>query len=206
MLDKICYISERLFTKYGIKSITMDDVAKELSISKKTIYQYVSDKNDLVGKTMLLHLQEMDLQCMKVFAGESNAILQILKIAEMMISRHKEMNPGLLFDLKKYHQETYEMFTRHRESTIKSQLVKNLELGISQGLYRQDINMEITVGFYLSLLDACLSSDISLLQSKSFQEKYHYLIIYHMHAICTPEGLKYIGQLEKAKLGTEILT
>ena len=69
---------------YGIKSITMDDVAKELSMSKKTLYQYVVDKDDLVKKTLLLHTKSMESLCESVFKSEVNAILQILKIANMM--------------------------------------------------------------------------------------------------------------------------
>lgn len=179
--------------RYGIKSITMDDVAKELSISKKTIYQYVSDKDDLVKKTMLLHIQSMDVGCMKVFKSEENAILQILKIAEMMISIHKEMNPSLLFDLRKYHPETYEMYTQHRENTIYKQLLDNLRLGISQKLYRENLDKPITAGFYMVLIESCISTEISALANLSFGEKYNYLLDYHMQAICTEKGLDFIN-------------
>ena len=71
--------------RYGIKSITMDDVAKELSMSKKTLYQYVKDKEDLVKQTLLLHVESMDSLCKNVFQSEENAILQILKIWEETI-------------------------------------------------------------------------------------------------------------------------
>lgn len=178
--------------RYGIKSITMDDVAKELSISKKTIYQYVSDKDDLVKKTMLLKIQSMDVQCMRVISEEENAILQILKIAEMMIGQLKEMNPSLLFDLKKYHPETFEFFNAHRESSTQNQLKSNIRLGIEQGLYRPDLNLDIVVSFYVVLIEASLSSELSTLNSISFTEKYNYLLDYHMRAICTEKGLAFI--------------
>ncbi len=178
--------------RYGIKSITMDDVAKELGISKKTVYQYVSDKDDLVKKTMLLHIQSMDVACMRVFKSEENAILQILKIAEMMISLHKEMNPSLLFDLRKFHPETYEMYTVHRESTIFKELIDNLRLGISQKLYRENINTSVTAGFYMTLIEASISSEINALANLSFAEKYNFLIDYHLNAICTEKGLEFI--------------
>jgi AcrR family transcriptional regulator len=85
MLTKICNATEKLFMRYGIKSITMDDVAKELSMSKKTLYQYVKDKEDLVKQTLLLHVESMDSLCKNVFQSEENAILQILKIWEETI-------------------------------------------------------------------------------------------------------------------------
>ena len=81
MLIRICQISQKLFMRYGIRSITMDDVARELSISKKTLYQYVADKDDLVKKTISIHLEEIDQMVQTVMSKEENAIQQILKIA-----------------------------------------------------------------------------------------------------------------------------
>jgi AcrR family transcriptional regulator len=196
MLDKICAASEKLFMRYGIKSITMDDVAKDLGISKKTIYQYVSDKDDLVKKTIILHVQTMDVLCQKVIQSEENAILQILKIADMMISMHKEMNQSLLFDLKKFHAETYQMFTEHRENTIVKELNDNIELGIKQGIYRGDINLTVTTGFYIVLVESCLDTSLKALSDLSFAEKYNYLIDYHMNAICTPKGLQFLKEFK----------
>lgn len=193
MIDKICNTTEKLFLRYGIKSITMDDVAKELSISKKTLYQYVTDKDDLVKKTILLHLHTMDYVCMNVFKSEDNAIDQILKIAEMMINAHKEINPSLLFDLKKFHPESYRIFTEHREFQLQKQIKENLNLGISQNLYRKDINIGLTAGFYMALIEQTFSSEIKLLAGLPFTEKYAYLVNYHLHAICTPEGIDYIN-------------
>jgi TetR/AcrR family transcriptional regulator, cholesterol catabolism regulator len=178
--------------RYGIKSITMDDVAKELSISKKTVYQFVSDKNDLVQKTIMLHLNEMKSQCENIFGNETNAISQILNIAEMVVSRHKEMNPSLLFDLKKYHPEIYKMFSEHKECTILKQLTENFDLGIEQGYYKKNLNKTVAASFYLTLIETCISSDIQALNAYSFREKYSFLIEYHLNAICTEKGLEQI--------------
>ncbi len=194
MIDKICNTTEKMFLRYGIKSITMDDVARELSMSKKTLYQYVTDKDDLVKKTILLHLQSMDSICLNVCMSEGHAIKQILKIAEMMINMHKELNPGLLFDLKKFHPESFKIFTGHRETQMQNQVIENLKLGIAQNLYKKDINIELTTGFYMASIEHCLSSEVGLLNSVPFKEKYAYLVHYHLWAICTPEGLDYIRQ------------
>lgn len=195
MLSKICNATEKLFMRYGIKSITMDDVAKELSMSKKTLYQYVADKDDLVKQTLLLHTQSMESLCMNVFKSEENAILQILRIANMMIGLHKEMNPGLLFDLKKYHPDSYIFFTEQREKTIQDQLTANLSLGISQGLYKSDININLTTGFYMALVEQCISSQINVLANVPFAEKYAHLVKYHLNAICTEKGIAFMNEI-----------
>jgi AcrR family transcriptional regulator len=192
MIDKICNTTEKMFMRYGIKSITMDDVARELSMSKKTLYQYVTDKDDLVKKTIQLHLQSMDCVCSNVFKSEENAIKQILKIAEMMINLHKELNPGLLFDLKKFHPESFQVFTKHRETQMQKQIIDNLELGIKQNLYKNDMNILLTAGFYMASIENCLSSEIPILNNFPFTEKYAYLVNYHLQSICTSEGIDYI--------------
>ncbi len=193
MRQKILAKAEELFMQYGIKSITMDDVAKALGMSKKTLYQCVDDKNDLVKQTITHHLTEMDALCEQVFTSENNAILQMLKIAKMMNDMHQEVNPGALFDLKKYHTETYQFFTYHKENAIQNQVVKNLNLGIQQGLYRQNINVEITAGFYIALVMECVSSEHQLLSKMPFASKYAELVRYNMHSLCTPKGLEFIN-------------
>ncbi len=170
----------------------MDDVARELSMSKKTLYQYVTDKDDLVKKTIELHLQSMDSVCLNVCQSEENAIKQILKIAEMMINLHKELNPGLLFDLKKFHPESFQVFTQHRETQMQKQIIDNLNLGIAQNLYKKNLNVDLTAGFYMASIEHCLSSEMAILNSFPFREKYAYLVNYHLSAICTPEGIDYI--------------
>ncbi len=183
--------------RYGIRSITMDDVARELSISKKTLYQFVEDKDDLVKKTISMHLEEIDRMALSIVSNEDNAIQQILKIAEIMISLHKEVSQGLLFDLKKFHPDSFTMLIEHREKVMFGEITKNLELGIKQKLYRKDLNVELTAGFYMALVMTSLDSDISVLINTPFNEKYAYLINYHLTAICTDEGLTYLHKHKK---------
>lgn len=197
MLLKICTIAEKLFMRYGIRSITMDDVARELSISKKTLYQFVEDKDDLVKKTISIHLEEIDRMALSIVSNEDNAIQQILKIADIMISMHKEVSQGLLFDLKKFHPDSFTMLIEHREKVMVGEITKNLHLGIKQKLYRKDLNVDLTAGFYMALVMASLDSDISILNRTPFNEKYAYFINYHLTAICTDEGHAYLHKHKK---------
>lgn len=192
MLPKICKYAEKLFMRYGIKSITMDDVSRELSISKKTLYQYVEDKDDLVKKTITLHLEETDKIVSEVFSKVENAIDQILSIGNMMVAMHKEVGHGLLFDLKKYHPESYTLLTEHREKTMFTGIAQNMNLGIKQKLYKKEVNVEIATGFYMALVFNCIDSEVIALQKHSFQDKYSTLINYHLNAICTKEGIDYL--------------
>lgn len=183
--------------KYGIRSITMDDVARELSISKKTLYQFVEDKDDLVKKTITTHLEEMDRMAMSIVSAEENAIQQILKIAEIMICMHREVSQGVLFDLKKFHPETFTLLNNHREKVIVNEVTANLHLGIKQKLYKKDLNVELTAGYYIALVMQSFDSDIDILMKTPFNEKYAWFINYHLNAICTEEGIQYLNKHKK---------
>lgn len=194
MLDKICQTTEKLFMKYGIKSITMDDVAKELSISKKTLYQFVKDKNELVQHTIMSHINSINCHADSIVDNKSNAIHQILNIAEMVIQIHKDVNPSLIYDLKKFHSETYELYKQLRENTMFDKICDNLKLGIKQNLFRADINITLTTSFYMGLIELCLSNEIERMTQIPFAQKYTYMISYHLNAICTPEGKQFIAE------------
>ena len=200
MLDKICKESEKLFLKFGIRSISMDEVARDLSMSKKTLYQFVQDKDDLVKKTISLHLENMDKVGDVIFNNNDNAIKQVLTIAQHMISMHREVSPSLMFDLKKYHPESYQIMVNHREKVMMDQLEKNIKLGIKQNIYRKNIPVSIVSSFYISLIETCISSDIQLLNETPFKEKYQAAVEYHLHAICSIEGLEYLNKNKKELL------
>ncbi len=176
----------------------MDDVAKELSISKKTLYQYVEDKDDLVKKTIHIHLEEIDQMVQAVMSKEENAIQQILKIADMMLGINKEVSKGLLFDLKKFHPDTFKQLNDHRERTMFAQISQNLHTGIKQKLYRKDLNVELTAGLYMALVYSCVDSEINILNTKPFSERYAALINYHFHAVCNEEGIRYFNKNKKS--------
>ena len=102
-LENILGKVRELYMKYGIKSITMDDVARELAISKKTLYQYVTDKDDLVGKFIDNEIEIRQVQICKCFRVGYNAIEELFEIAAFMNKLMREQNPATEYDLKKYY-------------------------------------------------------------------------------------------------------
>ena len=99
---KILREAETLFMKYGFKSITMDDMSRELGISKKTLYQYFEDKNDLVNQTVKQHLEDQMDECKTLEERKNDPITFMLNITDSVSSKRRQINPGVLFDLKKY--------------------------------------------------------------------------------------------------------
>ena len=96
-----------LFLRYGIKSITMDDVARELGISKKTLYQFVENKNDLVMKVMEQHIEEEKSECLQLSGKSANALEELFDVMEANTQQMQQMKSNVVYDLQKYHREVW---------------------------------------------------------------------------------------------------
>jgi len=185
----------QLFMKLGIKSVTMDDVARHLGISKKTLYKYVTDKNDLVT-------QVLDISCKADNAGVQaicdlglNAIDESHEISKFIIDHIKTMHPSIIFDLQKYHFNAWCEFTSKKKEKINECYISNIEKGIKEGYYRDDINQEIIVKFYTGRFE--LMFDPELFPPERFNTADIYLEIfrYHIRGIASEKGIKYLEKI-----------
>lgn len=190
MLEKILEGCENLFRKFGIKSLSMDDIARELGMSKKTIYQYVSDKNDLVKKTFNHILVCNKSKCLGIRNETMNPVEEIMKITREMSNQMKGTNPSIFYDLRKYHPEAWQLFRNFNHDFVYTQIKSNLELGQSQGYYRPEINSEIIAKLYISLIQTITNPDFYNDGEYEFNSAYQEMIYYHFHGICTTKGIE----------------
>jgi AcrR family transcriptional regulator len=135
--------AEELFMRYGVRSITMDEIARHLSISKKTLYQYFADKDDIVASVTYGHLNREKKQYEANTNAARNAVEELVKLSLCLKENLKGMNPSLLFDLQKYHQNAWRIWTEFKNVFIRESVVSNLKRGIAEGLYRPEIDPEI---------------------------------------------------------------
>jgi AcrR family transcriptional regulator len=141
--DKILKGAMELFMKYGVRSVSMDDIARHLSVSKKTIYQYFADKDDVVTLVAQNHLEKGRSEFESLCENSKNAIYEMFRISMWLKKGVQEMNPSLLFDLKKYHAKAWNVWLDHKYKFIHDSVVKNLRQGIEEGYYRKDIRPEV---------------------------------------------------------------
>jgi len=200
-LKNILATARELYMKYGIKSITMDDVARELAISKKTLYQYVNDKDELVGKVIdneILIRQEEICKCFRI---GYNAIEELFEISFFMNNLMRNQNPATQYDLKKYYPQHFQKTEKARRDGIYSYIHLNLKKGIKEGLYREELNKEVIAKLYLWRAENSHLNELFTREEFASMKLFVELLTYHVRGIATEKGIhvleKKIKELEK---------
>jgi len=196
-LDNIISKSAELFLRYGLKSLTMDEIAKQLGMSKKTIYQYVSNKSDLVHKVMQAHLDNEDNFIKEVQKTSKNALEENLRTMTFMCEDMQGFNGMIFFELQKYYPESFALFNEHREKVALRRILQNLKEGIKEGFYRKDMDADIMSRILVSSLDILIDQQRFPSKKYHFYNLYKEFVNYHLGGILTPKGVKY---LEESKL------
>jgi len=200
--------AEELFLQYGIKSITMDDIASHLSVSKKTIYSRFSTKNDIVNEVIKASMQQIIADMNTISAKAKDAVDEILDILRYMDKIFTRLNPAVFYDLQKYHPEVWESFKRFQHNYLNKSLVNNLKRGIQEGVYREDVNIEIAAQLRISQLLCIYNPGIFPFKKFNLREVHAQSITLYLYSIATLKGFRLIKryQLQQAKLSHKTKT
>lgn len=179
-----------LYMKYGIKSITMDDVARELGISKKTLYQYVENKNELVEKVVdyVINLKECGFK--KIDDIKMNAVEKLIEVNMHIIESMKDYNPATEYDLKKYYPEIYAKMHSVRRQRMHDSILANIKKGKEEGLYRTELKEEIIARMQVSRFMNMHEDEFLTKNDLQRSEFIHELFIYHIRGIANEKGLE----------------
>lgn len=187
---------EDLFLRYGIKSISMDDVARELGISKKTLYQFVDSKDDLVNKMLERHINEEKNQCDRLFHVAGNAVEEMFLVIDSNAQQLQQMKANIVYDLQKYHRDAWEMIRDFQRSFLYGIVRKNLERGITEGLYRPDFNVDIVAKMHIALSFQMFDEDMFPQNTYPKTTLFREFLLHYLYGIVSDKGLL----LLKAKL------
>lgn len=186
--EKIISGAAELFHKYGIRSVSMDDIARHLSISKKTIYQYYKDKNEIVILSLKLHMDMNKQEYDAVFTDSDNAIEELARVSKCMRQDFKDMNPSLLYDMQKYHPKAWVLWMDFKNTYIKNQVLENLEKGIKEGYYRKEINPEALAKLRVEQVQLAFDESIFPKDKFNFKELQLMFFDHFVHGIVTEKG------------------
>lgn len=187
---KILKGAEELFMRFGVRSITMDEIARHLGVSKKTIYQYFTDKDDIVSSVTSEHLIRERAQFEEMAASSRNSVEELVKISFCLKENLKGMNPSLLFDLQKYHQKAWRVWVDFKNKFIREAVVRNLKAGIEQGHFRPEINPEILAIVRLELIQLGFDEQLFSRDRFNLPEVQVHILEHFIHGLLTDKGRK----------------
>jgi AcrR family transcriptional regulator len=188
--NKILAKTEELFMRYGIKSITMDEVARHCNISKKTIYQFFPDKDALVKEIMEKHMQEDVCMMNAIKEKPCSALEEVLKISEFMKKDLLEIHPSVLFDLKKYHSSAFEVFEKHRDTHFVETVAQNLVRGIKEGVYRPEIDIQVMSRLRVLEIESMFDRNLFPESEWNITNLQLHFVDHFVRGVVTPKGLK----------------
>lgn len=190
----------KLYLKFGIKSVTMDDVAHEFGISKKTLYQYFNDKADLVNQVVNYYIENPLFDLNK--AEEGNAIDHYFCLREHISKILKYFNNSIEFDLKKFYPQLYKKVHKMKRERIFDSTVLNIKEGIKSGHFREDLDAELIAKLQVGRLLYTLNPENEVFSDVEVStiELFDKVTEYHMYAICNKKGIEYFKkQLNKVQ-------
>ena len=192
-----------LILKYGLRSMSMDDIATHLGMSKKTIYQHFKDKEELVGDIINDMLKANESDCSCNISDSENAIHEIILAMDMLQGLIPTINPSLLNDLQKYHPKVYIKFKKHKDQYLYNVFHTNLLRGIKEKLFRSDINTAVLAKFRVESIMLLFNPEFRTTFNESLLELQLEILKNFLFGLVTPKGYEllvhYLAEQKKQK-------
>ncbi|MDZ4665328.1 MAG: TetR/AcrR family transcriptional regulator [Bacteroidota bacterium] len=192
--SKILQGAEDLIFKYGIKNITMDDIARHLSMSKKTIYKFYKEKDEIVHSLMQLSIQNDKCRFKKVYDSSENVVAEVFEMMKEMRDIFSKINPIVFHELSKYYPETWKEFQKFKSGFIQEMLEISLTKGIKDGYIRKDINVKLMAQLRVENIEMTLNGVFSIHDKNSMIEVQLGITEHFLYGVCTLKGHKLINK------------
>ena len=190
MKEKILKTAADLFLTYGFKSVTMDDIANKIGMSKKTIYQYFDNKIKLVEATTLYVFDFISLGIDCICNDNLNPIEEIYEIKKFLMIHLKDEKSSPQYQLQKYYPKIHDALKSKQFCVMQDCITQNLSKGIKAGLYRDNMNIEFISKIYFSCMMVLKDKDLFPLNNFSMNSLMDNYLEYHLRGICTPKGIE----------------
>lgn len=195
---RILEIATEQFARFGVRAITMEDIARQAGISKKTIYQEFEDKRDLVKEVFSNILEEDRRRLAFIMESEDGVIEHLVQTSKMMRERLSSINPMVILEVQKYFPEAWRMFETFKDNTIQSDLVNVLEKGKELGYFRNEIDSQILAKVRMNQVTSAFEPTNFTNPEFNFVEEQMVLLDHFLHGIFTDKGRQaYHSQKEK---------
>ena len=195
MKEKILNKAAEKFLNLGVKSVTMDEIAKELGISKKTIYAHFSTKTKLVEATALHVFEQISAGIQAIREVHNDPIDEMYEIKNFACTHLRNERSSPQFQLKKYYPKIFETIRSKQQELMEAQIRENLERGMAAGIYRDDLPLPFTSRIYFVGLLGIKDLDLFPEGNYSTGELIEKHLEYHLRAVVTQKGLAKLNNL-----------
>lgn len=193
----------KIFSENGIRNVSMDDISRSLGISKKTLYQYVENKVDLIRKVFAFVKDKIFERIEELNKMDMNAIDVLLEMSKIANAKHSKVNTVISFELKKFYPQVFNEYFDSKKELIVNYIKNNIDKGIKEGLYRQDLNKEVVAYLYFQEIEDVHKTDFFRSENFSFETVFEVMFENHIRGISNQKGIKYFEQ-QKEKLNFNI--
>ena len=199
MKERIQQKAEELFRRYGIRTVTMDEIAGQLGISKKTIYQFYSDKEALVKDIFKGITDQNTIRCMQVRSAAENEIHEQYLSSDAAQEIFTNMNSSVLFDLNRFHPAVFAEFEKYKKQFLFNIIKENIQRGIKEGLFRKEIDLNIVTWLQLELISGVFRNEEVMNGKTSAAHFEKEMKDFFLHGLCTEKGLTFISKYKQQR-------
>lgn len=192
--ERILLKAHELFCRFGIRSVSMDDIAGPLGISKKTVYQYYADKEELVSDVFSSIIDDNKRHCTLDKEKADNAIHEVFLAFEWVQEMLANMNPSVLFDMEKYHPATFRKFKEYQDGFLYQMIRSNIERGIEEGLYREEVEVDILTRYRIQSIMLAFNPEVFPTNRTELVYIEKVLLEHFLYGLATSKGEKLINK------------
>jgi AcrR family transcriptional regulator len=198
--ERILVKAHELFNRFGFRRVTMDEIAVKTGMSKKTIYQYFENKDEIVNAVVDEHINRNCSVCEMHSNNSENAVHEIFLNIETIFDLIGDMNPTVFEDLEKYFPAVFVKLYQHKNEYFSRKVKDNLLKGIREGYYRKELNVDIMTKFRIETVFLPFRQEIFPYSKYNLAEVQKEILEHYLYGLCTPEGQKLIKKYENLRI------
>jgi AcrR family transcriptional regulator len=195
--EKIVQTAGKLFLRYGIRAVTMDEIARHLSVSKKTIYQFFTDKDHIVTAFCRQHTNEENRRVCEISEKAPNVLHEMIQMNDYIRNQVFAIHPSVLIDLRKYHPQAWEIFHNFQRGYVYEHICDVIRRGVDQGYFRSELNVEILATMRMQQLEMGFDPDIFPSDRFNFGEVQLQMLEHFFFGLLTAKGMDEYIKLKK---------
>ncbi len=203
ILEKILSTSAELFAQYGFKTITMDDISRRAGISKKTLYQHYSNKEEVVNESIAWYKNQMTAQCHGILGGAANAVEAMVKIIAFFDANHRNINPTAMIELNKFYPDAFRTFRKLIEEDVEM-MKANIEQGIQEGYYRPELDADLMARYRMETSLLVFQPNLMVNDRAKFIQVLMDVNEHFMYGLMTVRGIELYKEYKTKYINTKI--